>query len=129
MDAGMAVKPVNNVVGSHAQPGIAAPSAAPSMLPPDKAVAPVVPIAPAQNEPRQAEKDGAGTTRDAIIDPETSQVVYRTLDSRTRQVIHQQPDQAMLREQAYARAKATRALASGHNTGNSDDASHLDTLT
>jgi uncharacterized FlaG/YvyC family protein len=39
-----------------------------------------------------------------LIDPTTHEVIYRVVDVRTRQVIRQIPDQALLRTQAYNRA-------------------------
>ena len=129
MDAGMAIKPVVSVVSPHAQPAIAIAPAVPTVLVAAKAVAPVVNAAPARNEPRQTPPDR--TTRDAIIDPQTREVVFRLLDARTRQVIHQVPDRAFLRAQAYASAEAARALAKGQNPNAtaSPDTNSVDTLT
>jgi uncharacterized FlaG/YvyC family protein len=45
------------------------------------------------------------------IDPATREVIFRIIDVRSRQVIRQVPEQALLRMQAYA-----RALNSGKNT-------------
>ncbi len=115
MDAGMAIKPVVSVVSAHAQPAVAVAPAAPTELSAAKTVGPIVNSAPARNEPRRAELTTLSTTHDAIIDPETREVVYRVLDARTEQVLHQVPDQALLRMQAYARAEAARALADGGN--------------
>ena len=87
--------------------------------------------APARNEPRRMELVTYQTTHDAIIDPQTSEIVYRVLDARTRQVLHQVPDQALLRMQAYARAEAVRALADGQNAvaAIQSAAQKIDTLT
>jgi hypothetical protein len=116
MDAGMAIKPIVSVVNSHAQPAVGAAPAAPPILPPAKTVSPAKYADPARNQPKQPEsKPALSTTRDTIIDPQTREVVYRVLDARTRQVVNQAPDQAVLRMQAYARAKAARALADGEN--------------
>jgi hypothetical protein len=115
MDAGMALRPVVNVAGVHAQPAVPVSPAAPTALPANKAVPPLVKDEPARNEPRRVTKSNDKTTHDAIIDPATSTVVYRVLDANTRQVLHQVPDQAALRMQAYARTKAACALASGKN--------------
>jgi hypothetical protein len=115
MDAGMAIKPVVSVVSTHAQPAVALAPAAPTELPAAKTVGPVVNPAPARNEPQRLELTTYHTTHDAIIDPQTSEIVYRVLDARTRQVLHQVPEQALLRMQAYARAEAARALADGQN--------------
>ena len=131
MDAGLAAKTAANMVGSHAQPAIAFSSAAPTELPADKTVKPVIKSDAARNDAKKAE-NSKPTTRDAIIDPETSEVVYRILDTQTRQVVHQEPDKAMLRQQAYIRAKAACALASGGNVVDATQraAVHvLDTLT
>lgn len=128
MDAGMALKPVVSVVNSHVQPAIAIVPPVATELVAAKAVVPVENTAPARNEPRQAPVDS--TTHDAIIDPQTREVVFRLLDARTRQVIHQVPDQAFLRAQAYARAEAARALANGHKPNStSSDTDGVDTLT
>ena len=113
MDAGMAIKPAVSVVTHHAQPTFGFSPAAQPELPGAKSIGPVKKDDPTRNEPRHDEPKS--TTRDAIIDPETSAVVYRVRDAITGQVVHQEPDQAMLRAQAYARAQAARALASGSN--------------
>jgi hypothetical protein len=129
MDAGLAIKTAANMVGSHAQPTIAVPSATPTELPADKAVSPIVKDEAARNEPKKA--DNRSTTRDAIIDPETCEIVYRLLDARTRQVVHQEPDKAMLRQLAYIRTKAACALASGGNVADATQkaVAHVDTVT
>ncbi len=94
MDIGVALKPVVSMVSSHVQPAIAAAQAAPTELPAAKTVSPVVNSAPARNDPRLTEN----TTHDAIIDPQTREVVYRILDARTRQVLDQVPPEALLRK-------------------------------
>ena len=130
MDAGMAVRPMVSVASAHAQPAVAIAPTAPTVLPATQVVAPVAHNAAARNEPRRAAVSDH-TTHDAIIDPETREVVYRVLDAHTRQVIHQIPDQAMLRMQAYARAEAARAMADGENPVKAVQAAvqHIDTLT
>jgi len=47
-----------------------------------------------------------------LVDPATHDVIYRTVDERSRQVVRQVPDQALLRMRAYARSLAedTRPL-------------------
>ena len=111
MDAGLALKSVASVVSIHAQQAIAATPAAPTELPAAKTVSPVANSTPARNDPQPA----FSTSHDAIIDPQTREVVYRLLDARTRQVLHQVPDEALLRLHAYTRALAARALAKGEN--------------
>src|SRR5262245_46103574 len=104
MDAGLAIRTAGNVAGSQVQPAIAISSAAPPELPPDKTVSPIVKDEAPRNEP--SKMAGDSTTRDAIIDPNTSEVVYRILDAQTHQVVQQEPGRAMLRQMAYVRAKA-----------------------
>jgi len=119
MYAGMALKAVGSVVNTHAQPNITLTPASPTELPAAKAVGPVVHNEPARNEPRPTERVNlpqSSVTHDAIIDPETNEVVHRLLDSRTRQVLRQVPEEALLRMRAYARAQASRALAEGKNS-------------
>ena len=129
MEAGLAVKAAMNLVGSPVLPAVAIASSAPTDLPADKAVKPVAKNEAARNEPKSAASKP--TTRDAIIDPETNEVVYRILDAQTRQVVHQEPDRAMLRQLAYVRAKAACALASGANVVDATQkaAAHIDTVT
>jgi hypothetical protein len=123
MDAGIALKPLVNVHGANAQPAPDVARAAPSILPPDKTVRPLVNASASRNETRRQEEreppPAKKLTHDTIIDPETREVVYRVLDARTRQVMHQEPDQAVLRQQAYARVKIICALAAGKNPNGS----------
>jgi hypothetical protein len=127
MDAGVAVKPVISVVSNHTTPAVALTPAAHAELPGLKTVSPSPIIPSARNETRHAAPAPDSTQRDAIIDPQTREVVFRLLDARTRQVLHQVPDQAMLRAQAYARAQAAQALADGKNPQSGSD--HVDALT
>ena len=130
MDAGMANKPVVSVVNTHAQPVIAPVPAAPTELPGLKTVSPVATSLPPRNEPRRAHVAPQGTTHDAIIDPQTREVVFRILDANTRQILHQIPDRALLRAQAYARAQIAQALADGKNPHlTHSDSQHIDALT
>jgi hypothetical protein len=128
MDAGMAIKPVVSAPSGHAQPTFAFTAATQTELPRSKVVPPLVKVVPPlvkadpplvnddPTRPEQKPQDTKPTTRDAIIDPETNEVVYRVLDERTRRVVHQAPDQALLRMQAYDRAKAIRALLKDHRS-------------
>jgi hypothetical protein len=127
MDAGVAVKPVASVVTNHAAPAVALAPAAPAELPGSKTVKPSPIIPPARNETRHSAPVADSTQRDAIIDPQTREVVFRLLDARTRQVLHQVPDQALLRAQAYARAQAAQDLADGKNPLSHSD--HVDSIT
>lgn len=43
-------------------------------------------------------------TREIMIDPQSREVIFRVVDVRSRQVVRQVPDQALLRMRAYTRA-------------------------
>jgi hypothetical protein len=58
-------------------------------------------------------KSTAGISRDAIIDPQTNAVVFRSFDVSTGIVIEQVPAQAVLRQRAYVDAQTVRALIAG----------------
>lgn len=113
MDAGMAVRPVASVVSYHESPAMAAAPAVPTELPAAQAVSPAANIPAARNDSRPPENGNTGTAHDAIIDPKTNEIVFRILDERTRHVIQQVPDQALLRLRAYVRAQAAQALTEG----------------
>jgi hypothetical protein len=48
---------------------------------------------------------------EVLVDPATHEAIYRTVDERSRQVVRQAPDQALLRMRAYARTLAEGATA------------------
>ena len=69
--------------------------------------------------PARNDTTGRGNPNDyqqsLLIDPATREVIFRVIDVRSRQVVRQIPDQALLRMQAYTRAlntgkSATEAL-------------------
>jgi len=74
-------------------------------LPSAKVVTAASPVAPALglSDPYEYQ---------VLVDPATHDVIYRTVDERSRQVVRQVPDQALLRMRAYARSLAedTRPL-------------------
>ena len=86
----------------------------PSVVLPDTAATPVAPAEPVATElpaaktvtPVSTRNDLPATTHEVIIDPQTREVIYRIIDVRSRQVIRQVPDEALLRVRAYARALA-----------------------
>jgi hypothetical protein len=107
MDAGLAVKPVVSVVASDlAKPVVAVSTAAPTELPVAKTVSPAADSVALRNDQFLTNP----TTRDVVIDPASREVIYRVLDARSRQVVRQVPDEALLRMRAY-----TRALAQGQS--------------
>ena len=78
-------------------------------LPAAKAVTAVSPAAPALglSDPYEYQ---------VLVDQATHDVIYRTVDERSRQVVRQVPDQALLRMRAYA-----RTLAEGTSTTETHD--------
>jgi broad specificity phosphatase PhoE len=48
-------------------------------------------------------------SRQYIVDPQMREVIYRVMDTRTRQVVWQVPDQALLRSRAYSRTARLQA--------------------
>ena len=115
MDTGNAVKPVTAVVASdYARPAASAgQTATPTDLPEAKAVSPPSDSAPAQNHaptPHASGGSGAGyITHNFVIDPQSREVIYRVMDMRTRQVLWQVPDVALLRNRAYAQSPRNSA--------------------
>ena len=104
MDAGITVKPGAAVVSQTYAPPIAVsndPNA--TELPASKAVTPSVATTPARND---VQSQAQSTTHEVIIDPQTREVIYRVIDVRSRQVVRQVPDEALLRVRAYAAALA-----------------------
>ena len=102
MDAGITVKPGAAVVTQNYAPTIAVstdPNA--TELPAAKAVTPSTATTPARNDAQSQ-----STTHEVIIDPQTREVIYRVIDVRSRAVVRQVPDEALLRIRAYAAALA-----------------------
>jgi hypothetical protein len=56
---------------------------------------------PTQHQAKQAVDP---TTRMVLLDPETREVIFRVIDSRTRTVLRQVPDEALMRMRAYNKA-------------------------
>jgi hypothetical protein len=102
MDAGLTIKPVASVtVADFARPAPAYLQAgAPTELPPAKAVNPAA-AAPA-SRPQGSSTDY--TTHQITIDPQIREVIYRVIDTRTRQVVKQVPDEVLLRSRVYSKA-------------------------
>jgi hypothetical protein len=102
MDAGLTIKPVAGVtLPDFTRPGPATIQAgAPTDLPPAKAVNPVADAGAIRPESSPADY----TTHNVTIDPQIREVIYRVIDTRTRQVIRQVPDEVLLRSRAYSKA-------------------------
>ncbi len=109
MDAGISIRPVTGVaVTDYVRPAAAATAGTGSTdLPPEQTVAPTVDPTPTRNNPVPAGSSNADyDTRSITIDPQSREVIYRIIDSRTNQVIQQVPDETMLRNRAYSQAIA-----------------------
>ena len=107
MDAGITIKPVTGAaVADFVRPAAAAvQTVAPTELPEGKAVNPLADSTPTQNNtPHPQAATSTIITRGFVIDPQSREVIYRVLDTRTRQVLWQVPDAALLRSRAYAQA-------------------------
>lgn len=113
MDTGIATKPIVGVApADYARPAVAAgPSTVPTDLPEAQAVIPP-PAAEAMRHDAQPPPENSNAAYDTYgyrVDPQTREVVYRVMDLRTRQVLWQLPDIALLRRNAYARALTENA--------------------
>jgi hypothetical protein len=107
MDSGITVKPVTGVaIADYARPVAAAgQTAAPTDLPEAKAVTALPDSTPTQNNtPHPQAAAATYITHGFVIDPQSREVIYRVMDTRTRQVLWQVPDAALLRSRAYAQA-------------------------
>jgi hypothetical protein len=106
MDAGLTIKPVAGVtVTDFARPApVYLQAGTPTDLPPAKAVNPAA--AAAAVRPESSNDDY--TTHNVTIDPQIREVIYRVIDTRTRQVVRQVPDEVLLRRRrsrtAYPRS-------------------------
>jgi uncharacterized FlaG/YvyC family protein len=118
MNAGIAIKPATGVaVTDYTRPAsVPVQEAVATDLSPDHSIT-VSPAtadtrqdntAAASSQPssslRQANQDNL--SRGYTIDQQTREVVFRVIDTRTRQVVRQVPDEALLRMRAYAAAVA-----------------------
>jgi hypothetical protein len=111
----MSLNPVSGVVDFHAQLtlGTTAP-AVPTELPAAQAITSAAANIPAARN-HSTEKGIPGTSRVVIIDPQTNEVVFRSLDAYTGGVIEQTPAAGLLRQRAYEGAQAVQALIEGKN--------------
>lgn len=110
MDAGLTSRPLASVaVTDYVRPAAAATiGTTPTDLSPEQTVIPAQDTSKTGNDTPQPA--GAGQlseyVRSVTIDPQTREVIYRVIDSRTNQVIDQVPDQTLLRNRAYSLAIA-----------------------
>jgi hypothetical protein len=102
MDEGLAIGPI---VGVAAASGYARPTAGATDLPDVAAINPARDASLTRNDTGRPDNSAASyTARSTTIDPGTREVIYRVIDTRTRQVLQQTPDEALLRRQAYSKA-------------------------
>ncbi|HLH96948.1 MAG TPA: hypothetical protein VKW08_17695 [Xanthobacteraceae bacterium] len=114
MNVGVALGSVTNVADFRPLPAVAAaPPSVPTDIPAPQAVAPSASIPAPRNDARKPDKPGAGTSNVVVIDPQTSTVVFRSVDPNSGLVIDQIPAQALLRQRAYVDAQAVQALVKG----------------
>ena len=98
MDTGLTLKSVANLAQvSDTRPDPAARAAVATELAPAQAVT-------AANNPSTTQAADDSRMRQIILDPHSREVIYRVVDVRSRRVIRQVPEEAMLRLRAYARA-------------------------
>lgn len=112
MNADFTVKPV----GANASAAFIRPTEQPprgavaTELPADQTVAQAGKGAAAQNYAANGQAAGESSaqserqSRQTLYDNNLAQVIYRVVDSDTKRVVRQVPDQAMLRLRAYSRA-------------------------
>ena len=111
--ASFAMLPVNTIAPSTGAPLVAdrVPSAPVAQavatdLSPAKSVTAAETALAARNEPYSPSVSSDLFQRSVILDPTTQDMIFRVVDVRTRQVVRQMPDEALLRMRAYARALA-----------------------
>ena len=97
MDTGLTLKPAPSV----AQIGDVRPAAVPNAVATELAPAKTV---TATSDTAQAPATDDSRKREIVLDPQSREVIYRVVDERSRRVIRQVPEEAMLRLRAYARA-------------------------
>jgi hypothetical protein len=111
VNIGALPNPAASAVDLRAQPpAVATAPAVPTDLPASQALNAAANIPAARNDQRKPDK--AATTGREIIDPQTSVVVFQSVDAQGH-VIEQVPTQALLRRRAYEEAQTVQALVEG----------------
>jgi len=121
MDSGLTIQPATNVLQTSvtASAPAQAQRAVESDLSSAKAVQAAQNVEPPRNEAARAEDL---FRHDIIIDPQSREVIFRVIDVRSRQVVRQVPDEALLRLRAYA-----RAIADGSSVATAEHQADLET--
>jgi hypothetical protein len=99
VDTVLALNPVARVVDFPERAAVAAAAAAPAD-PSVTGTSPAASVSTARNDSRKTDQVNPGTSR-TIIDPQTSAVVFQSLNASTGVVIDQVPSQTLLRQRAY----------------------------
>jgi uncharacterized FlaG/YvyC family protein len=68
-----------------------------------KSVTAIEPLQPVRNDAASSSENYQHTV---ILDPATQDLIFRVIDVRSRQVVRQVPDEALLRMRAYSHALA-----------------------
>ncbi|WP_170263360.1 hypothetical protein [Blastochloris sulfoviridis] len=123
MDTGLTIKPTSSPtqIGVGRDDALPVPKAAPTELAPSQTVTAAAPSTNTQAQPGSPSRQGTEAEMATLyanafdyldgrvlLDAQSCEVVFRMIDVRTRKVVEQVPDQALLRLRAY-----TRAIASG----------------
>jgi nitrogen fixation protein FixH len=95
-------------------PAVTTAPAVPTELPTSQALNAAANIPELRNDSRKADQAAAATTATGreIIDPQTSVVVFQSVNAQGR-VVEQVPTQALLRRRAYEEAQTVQALVKG----------------
>src|SRR5262249_59558102 len=111
MSRGFTMLPVNTIAPSTGAPPVAdrVPSAPVAQavatdLSPAKTVTAAETALAARNAPYSPGSESDLFQRSVTLDPATRDMIFRVVDVRSRQVVRQVPDEALLRMRAYARA-------------------------
>jgi hypothetical protein len=106
--------PVTSVGDFRTQaPAVATVPAVPTELPTSQALNAAVNIPELQNDTRRADQAAAApATGREVIDPQTSVIVFQSVDTQGH-VVEQVPTQALLRRRAYEQAQTAQALVQG----------------
>jgi hypothetical protein len=116
--------PVNTIAPSAGAPPVVdrVPSAPVAQavatdLSPAKSVTAIEPVQSARNDASASEN----FQHTVLLDPATQDLIFRVIDVRSRQVVRQVPDEALLRMRAYS-----RALAQGKGVNEAWNAANLE---
>jgi hypothetical protein len=87
-------------------PPIPVAEAVATVLAPAKSITAVNTAAASDNDTSSSASSSDNYTHTVILDPASQELIFRTVDVRSRQVVRQVPEEALLRMRAYARALA-----------------------